>query len=550
MLRIRGNAGYRQYVQVAGIRPAERMAVSSFAKGLHYQKGLAQPTFDPDPNYLADKIAQDWREILKILMRDLPLPKGAKPDNDRVAAIRSALAGLADKIGLSDKEQSQLAAQLAAYEPGGMPAGSDKESVAAGWLSADLAELAKTAHDVLPAATGGLIMRLLQWAEVADLPIEKKDLAERFWYDVSAQIRDRERLLSARQNQQVCDDLRKQLQKAQADKADDAALDAIRAKLDAAEARALRPPEDRIILGLGIPALSFRTDKGEYVRAVAPGDDVDLTVFQPITSSLDSPNRITATVVDDCRTDVYNIDSELVYIPFDTLQRLNNMAAETGTDGSIVTPARCSQLHIKVKLEYSSTQKLDEVKARIDHAWARFVRQHPRELATSRVTIETWQERQRNLIEMIASQRTLSAIMVAIVSVVCLLLIFVLFYTIVVQKTKDIGIIKSLGASSPGVAQIFLAYGACIGVVGGILGTIIGYVFVWNVNAIQDWVGDNFGFRVWKQQNFMFDKIPNEVDARTALLVFVVAILASMVSTIYPAIRAARMQPVESLRYE
>jgi lipoprotein-releasing system permease protein len=214
-----------------------------------------------------------------------------------------------------------------------------------------------------------------------------------------------------------------------------------------------------------------------------------------------------------------------------------------------VTPARCSQIHIKVKPEHSSDQKLKEVRDRIDHAWAEFSTEH-RELATSDVSIQTWQERQKNLIEMIASQRTLAAIMVAIMSMVALVLIFVLFYTIVVQKTKDIGIIKSLGASSPGVAQIFLAYGACIGVVGGIIGTVIGYVFVWNVNAIQDWVGDNFGFRVWKNTNFMFDKIPNEVNTRTAVMVFVVAILASMISTILPAIRAARMQPVESLRYE
>jgi lipoprotein-releasing system permease protein len=100
------------------------------------------------------------------------------------------------------------------------------------------------------------------------------------------------------------------------------------------------------------------------------------------------------------------------------------------------------------------------------------------------------------------------------------------------------------------VAQIFLAYGAAIGLVGSILGTVGGYYFVRYINPIQDAVDRWFAFRVWDREFFMFEKIPNEVDALPALLIVAGAIIAGLVGALIPALRAARMQPVEALRYE
>jgi len=121
---------------------------------------------------------------------------------------------------------------------------------------------------------------------------------------------------------------------------------------------------------------------------------------------------------------------------------------------------------------------------------------------------------------------------------------------IVFQKTKDIGVLMAVGASSGGVAQIFLAYGAAVGLVGSIMGIILGAIFVRNINPIQDWLDDTFGFRVWSREWFLFEKIPNEVDWTAALFIVVAAIIAGLVGALMPAIRAARMQPVEALRYE
>ncbi|MCK6486176.1 MAG: FtsX-like permease family protein [Phycisphaerae bacterium] len=122
---------------------------------------------------------------------------------------------------------------------------------------------------------------------------------------------------------------------------------------------------------------------------------------------------------------------------------------------------------------------------------------------------------------------------------------------IVVEKTRDIGIIKSLGGSAQGVAAVFLIYGAAIGVVGATLGSIIGAVFVRYINEVQDWLARlNPEWRIWSPQTYSFDRIPDTVKLDEMLWIAGLAILAAIVGAVAPALRAARTWPVEALRYE
>ncbi len=165
--------------------------------------------------------------------------------------------------------------------------------------------------------------------------------------------------------------------------------------------------------------------------------------------------------------------------------------------------------------------------------------------------MRTWREKQRQFIEAVEKEKYLVTTLFGVVSMVAVLLVGCIFYMIVQQKTRDIGIIKSIGATSGGVAGIFLSYGAAIGVVGGAIGTVVGTLFVWYINEFQAMLG-RISERavVWSPEVYSFDHIPNEVEPQHAVVIYVVAIFASMLGAVVAAWRAARIWPVAALRYE
>jgi lipoprotein-releasing system permease protein len=121
---------------------------------------------------------------------------------------------------------------------------------------------------------------------------------------------------------------------------------------------------------------------------------------------------------------------------------------------------------------------------------------------------------------------------------------------IVVEKTKDIGIIKSVGATSSGVAGIFLGYGLSIGVVGALCGLLAGYGIVHNINGLHDALHRLTGAYMWDPEVYAFDRIPNTMNPREVAIIVLVAIISSVLGALVPAVRAAGMHPVDSLRWE
>ncbi|MFM7412936.1 MAG: FtsX-like permease family protein, partial [Planctomycetota bacterium] len=114
----------------------------------------------------------------------------------------------------------------------------------------------------------------------------------------------------------------------------------------------------------------------------------------------------------------------------------------------------------------------------------------------------------------------------------------------------DIGILKSLGAGAGGIGGIFLGYGLFLGIVGAGAGLALGLSIAWNINTIRAAVEWCTGERVFDPSIYYFYRIPSIVHPLTVAWIIVGAIGIAVASSVLPALRAARLHPVEALRHD
>jgi len=313
------------------------------------------------------------------------------------------------------------------------------------------------------------------------------------------------------------------------------------------------PERNGIIVGCDL--LHYRRPDGKFDREIARGADIALILF-PLspTGNLTSepPVKMPLRYADDSRTGIYEIDSLCVYVDQDLLQQQLAMDAQPLVDGGFTKP-RVNQLQIGLQPGID----LDIARDRIAVAWSKFSAslgdnlKDSDEWALSSVHVYTWEDLQRQFIQAVEKEKVLVTFLFGLISMVAIVLVGCIFYMIVEKKTKDIGILKALGASGRGIGGLFIAYAATVGVFGSLLGLILGSVFVWNINAIQDFLASlNPQLRVWSPDVYSFDRIPEVVKQADAFWVAIIAIISSMVGSIIPAFIAARVWPVQALRYE
>jgi lipoprotein-releasing system permease protein len=121
---------------------------------------------------------------------------------------------------------------------------------------------------------------------------------------------------------------------------------------------------------------------------------------------------------------------------------------------------------------------------------------------------------------------------------------------VVMEKTKDIGILKAIGVRPRSIMSIFTMEGALIGVTGALIGVVAGYLFADSINQIADFIGWLTGFQLFKSDIYYLDRIPVELSWLRITLTAGIAIALSTAAALYPAWKASRLDPVEALRYE
>jgi len=153
-----------------------------------------------------------------------------------------------------------------------------------------------------------------------------------------------------------------------------------------------------------------------------------------------------------------------------------------------------------------------------------------------------WMEQNRALFRALRLERVVTFITIGLIVFVAALNILIALIMMVMEKTRDIAVLVSMGAKKRQIRRIFIYQGLLIGVIGTVLGLIAGYAI--------SWAGGHYHFVSLSAEVYSIDYVPFAPHAFDGLLVAIVAIGISFVATLYPSWSAARVLPAEALRYE
>ncbi|MGH6887769.1 MAG: lipoprotein-releasing ABC transporter permease subunit [Rhizomicrobium sp.] len=164
--------------------------------------------------------------------------------------------------------------------------------------------------------------------------------------------------------------------------------------------------------------------------------------------------------------------------------------------------------------------------------------------------IVTWQDMNSSLFSALQVERNVMFLILTLIILVAALNIVSGLIMLVKDKSSDIAILRTMGAARGAVMRVFLIAGASIGVVGTIVGLVIGVVFCLNIESIREFLSSLTGTQLFNPEIYFLSRMPAEMDAGEVIAVVGMALGLSFLATLYPSWRAARLDPVEALRYE
>lgn len=272
--------------------------------------------------------------------------------------------------------------------------------------------------------------------------------------------------------------------------------------------------DDGILIGAQFARIC-RLQPGDMVIIISPGEG--------LLPGAAGAERKKLTVTGIFKSGMAQYDMELAYVSLSTAQELFNLG--TGISGLSV--------------------KIDDVE------YAHEVRnQIAKILSPPRYHVRSWMELNAPLFAAIRVEKNLMFIIVMLITVVAALNIASTLIVSVKEKTKTIGIFKALGATEAVIRNIFTLQGILIGIFGAVVGCVAGLILIAQINHVADFISANFGIEVFPPDVYYFDSIPARINVIETVVIIGCALLISTLASLYPAWKAARMEPVDALRYE
>jgi lipoprotein-releasing system permease protein len=190
-----------------------------------------------------------------------------------------------------------------------------------------------------------------------------------------------------------------------------------------------------------------------------------------------------------------------------------------------------------------ATNRVSGLGVRIDDPWeATEVGRSIRDRLGFRYYVESWIVRNQTLFSALQLEKIAMAVILSLIVLVAAFNIVSTLVMVVVDRTSEIGILKSMGMTDGQVLRVFVLQGVAIGVLGTALGTTLGLLLAWVIHT--------FEIIQIPPDVYFIDRLPVAIQAGDVLLIITVSLLISLVATIYPAFQASRLQPVEAIKHE
>ncbi len=374
-----------------------------------------------------------------------------------------------------------------------------------------------------------------------------------------------------------------------------------------------------IVSGLHVSDGNERQQDGSYsvIRNDhwwMPRYDGTLTMLPIATGGgLIEPESIIMPFTNEFQSGVFLIDSSRIFVPIETAQQLLHLDRAELVDPNDPTeiigvdPARATSVLLR-GADGVTAEELQQIAVKIYDEFRDLQRGTTDVMPPSRsdpsLSIHTWKEQQKSFTGPVEKERELMRTLFSIIYLVVAALILSIFWAIVFEKTRDIGILRSLGASRASIVWIFLRYGGIIGILGSLLGLFISWLVTKNINEIHAAMGSppiaiaigaflisiaslwvvfikgrrgeilpivvgllsaatfsgigglvlfvrsQGGIVIWDASVYYFSIIPNNIDWPSASITLVGAVLFCLLGAIIPAAKAADTDPVKALRHE
>jgi lipoprotein-releasing system permease protein len=214
-------------------------------------------------------------------------------------------------------------------------------------------------------------------------------------------------------------------------------------------------------------------------------------------------------------------DATFVYMPLSEAQGYFNREGDVNV--------------IEVFLD--DADRVDQARAAIDIA------------ADRPILITDWRQRNRTFFAALEVERNVMFLILTLIVLVAALNIISGLIMLVKDKSADIAILRTMGATRGAVMRVFLITGASIGIVGTIAGFSLGLLLALNVEGIRAFISSLTSTNLFPAELYFLSRLPADVDPSEVLTVLGMAIVLSLLATLYPSWRAARLDPVEALRY-